>query len=250
MGGLDPRLSKSITAQALVGTSLSLAHSLWTRGFCRTLLFGLLGHTVPLLGEYLAVNVVKVLRHHVEPQAKGIPLAVALGWYNVGYGTFAVMESILNGGQLDEAQRSRSLCLGTALVATSLDLLVDPFGLDLGLWEWKSDGPYATEIEGPNGRHGVPLLNFAGWLGLTASVTLGYQGSNPAVGVAEYARPGVAGSKEAGRTAALLLLPYYLPALAWALKRGRRRYLVYSSLFSAALCAALKGSPSSWQPSE
>ncbi len=245
MGGLDPRLSKSITTQAVVGGGLSLAHSLWTRGFSRTLLFGLLGHTVPVLGEYSAVNVMKVLRHRVKPQAKGIPLAVALGWYNVGYGTFAMMESILNRTQFDEAQRSRYLCLGTALVATSLDLLVDPFGLDLGLWEWKSDGPYATEIEGPNGRHGVPLLNFAGWLGLTASVTLGYQGCNPAVGAANCAQLGVAGSKEAGRTAALLLLPYYLPAVAWALKRGRRKYLVYSAPFSAALCAALKGSPSS-----
>ncbi len=36
------------------------------------------------------------------------------------------------------------------------------------------DGPYATDIEGPNGRHGVPLLNFAGWLGLTASVAIAY----------------------------------------------------------------------------
>lgn len=245
MGKLDPRLSKGITAQALVGTSLSLAHSLWTRGFRRTLLFGLLGHTVPILGEYLAVNVVKLLRHHVQPQAKGIPLAVALGWYNVGYGTFAMMESLLNRTRLDEADRSRSLCLGTALVATSLDLLVDPFGLDLGLWEWRSDGSYATEIEGPNGRRGVPLANFAGWLGLTASVTLAYQGSNPEVGGASSAQPGLAGSQKAGRIAALLLLPYYLPAVAWALKRGRRKYLVYSALFSAALCVAVKGSPAS-----
>ncbi len=245
MGGLDPRLSKGITAQALVGTSLSLAHSLWTRGLRRTLLFGLLGHTMPVLGEYSAVNVVKVLRHHVEPQAKGIPLAVALGWYNVGYGTFAMMESILNGTQFDAAERSRSLWLGTALVATSLDLLVDPFGLDLGLWEWKSDGSYATEIKGPNGRHGVPLLNFAGWLGLTVSMTLAYQSFSPDVGGDKYAQPGLAGSQETGRITALLLLPYYLPAVAWALKRGRRKYLVYSAFFSAALCVALKGSPAS-----
>ena len=80
MGRLDPRLSKSITTQAVVGAGLSLAHSLWTRDFRRTLLFG-------VLGEYAAINVLKVLRHHVEPQDKGIPWAVALGWYNVGYGT-------------------------------------------------------------------------------------------------------------------------------------------------------------------
>ncbi len=78
MGGLDPRLSKNITTQAVVGAGLSLAHSLWTRGFRRTLLFGILGHTMPVLGEYAVVNVLKVLRHHVEPQANGIPWAVAL----------------------------------------------------------------------------------------------------------------------------------------------------------------------------
>jgi len=49
---------------------------------------------------------------------------------------FAMMESILNGTQRDHAERTRTFGLGTALVATSLDLLVDPFGLDLGLWEW------------------------------------------------------------------------------------------------------------------
>jgi len=47
-----------------------------------------------------------------------------------------MMESILNGTQRDHAERTRTFGLGTALVATSLDLLVDPFGLDLGLWEW------------------------------------------------------------------------------------------------------------------
>ncbi len=243
MEGSDPRLSKIITTQAVVGAGLSLAHSLWARGFRRTLLFGILGHTIPVLGEYLVVNVLKILRHHLKPQAKGIPLAVALGWYNVCYATFAMVESILNGTELDEAERSRSSWLGTALVATSLDLLVDPFGLDLGLWEWRDDGPYATEIEGPNGRHDVPLLNFVGWLGLTASVTLAYQSSNPEGDAADYSSVGVAGGPEAGRLAALLLLPYYLVAVAWALKRGRRKYLFYSAPISAALCAALKGSP-------
>lgn len=245
MSRLDPRLSKVIITQAAVGAGLSLVHSLWTRGFRRTLLFGILGHAMPVLGEYSAVNVMKILRHHVEPQAKGIPLAIVLGWYNVSYGTFAMVESILDGIHLEKAERTRSLWLGTALVATSLDLLVDPLGLDLGLWEWNIDGPYATEIEGPNGRHGIPLVNFAGWLGLTASVTIAYEGSNPEGNAAAYARSGVAGSSEAGRIAALLLLPYYLPAVAWALKRGRRRSLLYSALFTAALCAALKGSPAS-----
>ena len=126
-------------------------------------------------------------------------------------------------------------------MATSLDLLLDPFGLDHGLWEWSGDGAYATEIEGPNGKHGVPLLNFIGWLGLIASVTLAYQLLDPDDERTRPSQSGAADSPELGRTAALLLLPYYLPAAAWALKRRKPKYLLYSAPFSVASWAALRG---------
>jgi hypothetical protein len=177
-GELDRRISKVITTQSVLGTDSSLAHSLWTRGFRRTSFFSTLGHGIPLLGEYSAVNVVDVLRHHTEPQVKGVPLPIALNWYNLGYGTFVMMEYVLNRTQLDTGGRIRPLWLETALVATSLDLLVDPSGQEIGLWESNSDGAYTTELEGPNGRHGVPLLDFAGWLGSAAGVTLAYRVSN------------------------------------------------------------------------
>jgi uncharacterized membrane protein len=231
VGGLDPRLSKAVSAHALVVAGLSLTHSLRARGLRRTLLFAALGNAIPLLGELLAVNVLKLLRHHVQPQVGGVPLAIALGWYNVAYGTFAMMESILKVAGPREG--NRALAPAAALAATSLDLLLDPAGLDLGLWQWSVDGPYAAEVEGPSGKRGVPLLNFAGWLGLTAGVTLAYQRLGS----------GGAGDPEVGRGAALLLLSYYLPAAAWAAKGRRREYLLYSAPFSAVLWAALKERP-------
>jgi len=39
---------------------------------------------------------------------------------------------------------------------TSLDLVMDRFGLDERLWERNLDGPYAAEIEGTNDRNGTP----------------------------------------------------------------------------------------------
>jgi uncharacterized membrane protein len=237
----DHRLSKVVTAHAIVMAGLSTAHSLRARGLRRTLLFATLGYAIPVLGELLAVNVLRVLRHHTELQLKGVPLAVALGWYNVAYGTLVVVESILNRADPNKEQRSWTLSLGTALVATSLDLLVDPFGLDLGLWEWSGDGAYATEIEGPNGKHGVPLLNLGGWLGLITSVTLAYQRLNPDDEIARPLQSGAAGSPKVGRTAALLLLPYYLPAVVWTLKRRKPKYLLFSAPFSVASWAALRG---------
>ena len=238
----DHRLSKIVTAHAIVMAGLSTAHSLWARGLRRTLLFATLGHAIPVLGEHLAVNVLRVLRHRIEPRSKGVPLAVALCWYNVAHGTVAVMESILNRAAPNEDQRSRTLLApGTALVATSLDLLLDPYGLDLGLWEWRCDGAYAKEIEGPNGKHGVPLLNFIGWLSLITSVTLANQRLDPDDERTRPSQPGAADSPKVGRTAALLLLPYYLPAAVWALKRRKPKYLLYSAPFSAAVWVALRG---------
>ena len=235
MGELDPRLSKAVTTHALVLTGLNIAHSLRVRGLRRTLLFAVLGTTIPLLSELLAVNVLKVLRHHGRPQVGGVPLAIALGWYNVAYGTFAVMESILSATGAHGEKRNGALAPAAALAATNLDLLLDPFGLDLGLWEWSGDGPYAAEVEGPNSKRGVPLLNYAGWIALTTSITLSYQR------LALDAGPSHPRASSSGHGAALLLLSYYLPALAWAVKRRRWKCLLYSAPFAAMLWAALKG---------
>ncbi len=234
------RLSGALTAHSLLGAGLSAAHSLRARGLRRTLLFAALGSGIPILGELLAVNVLKVLRHHARPQAGGVPLAIALGWYNVGYGTFAVMESILDVADPREGAKRRLLVPATALTATSLDLLLDPCGLDRGLWEWSGDGPYASEVRGPNGKRGVPLLNYAGWLGLISAITLAYQRLDPGRNAADASSPRATGDPKTGRGAALLLLSYYLPAAAWALEKRRPKYLIYSAPFALALWAALR----------
>jgi hypothetical protein len=111
----------------------------------------------------------------------------------------------------------------------------------LGLWEWSEDGPYASEVKGPNGKRGVPLLNFAGWLALTTGVTLAYQRLHITGNVADAPDPEHSGGPSSERAAALLLLSYYLPAAVWALKQKRRKYLLYSAPFATTLCAALKG---------
>jgi uncharacterized membrane protein len=133
------------------------------------------------------------------------------------------------------------LAPAVSAATTSLDLLLDPAGLDLGLWQWSGDGPYAAEVEGPNGKRGVPLLNFAGWIGLTTGVVLAYQRLDPSADTTAATHAGVAGGSQAGHGAALVLLSYYLLAAAWALKRRRHKYLLYPAPFTATLWAALKG---------
>jgi uncharacterized membrane protein len=226
VSGVDPRLSGALTAHASAVASLSVAHSLRTRGLRRTLLFAALGGAIPLLGELVAIHVLGLLRHRVRPRIGGVPLAIALGWYNVGYNVFAVTEHLLTRA----GERERLVAPVAALAATDLDLLLDVCGLDLGLWEWNHGGSYATEVEGSNGNRGVPALNFAGWIWMIFSLTHAYLRLAPGT-------PRRAGA----RGPALLLLFYFLPAAAWAMRRRRRKYLIYSAPFLAALLAALKG---------
>jgi hypothetical protein len=122
VGELDLRLSKAVTAHALAMTGLSVAHSLRVRDLHRTLLFAAQGTVVPVSGEHLAVNVLKLLHHHLRPQVEGIPLAIALAWYNIVYGTFSAMEGILNAPDPGEGNQSRALAPATAAATTSLDL--------------------------------------------------------------------------------------------------------------------------------
>ena len=241
VSGPDPRLSKVVTAHSMIVAALSIVHSLRTQGLRRTLLFAALGNGIPILGELLAVHILKMIRHHVRPQVKGVPLAIALGWHNVGYGTLAMIRGVINNGADPQGRNSLALASATALAATNFDLLLDPFGLELSLWEWSEDGPYAAEVKGPNGKRGIPLLNFVGWLALTTGVTLAYQRLQNTGNVADAPDPEHSGGPSSERAAALLLLSYYLPAAVWALKQDRRKYLLYSAPFATTLCAALKG---------
>jgi hypothetical protein len=140
-----------------------------------------------------------------------------------------------------QSRKSLAMVPATALTATSLDLFLDTFGLESGLWEWSENSAYASEVEGPNGKRGVPLLDFIGWLALTTGVTLAYQRLQTGRNAAELADSEDSSGPGSERAAALLLLSYYLPALVWALKRGRRKYLLYSALFATTLCATMKG---------
>ena len=234
-----PPSSRAVTAHAVAVAGLSVAHSWRTRGLRRTLVFGALGTVIPALGEYLAINVIRALRHHARPQAKGVPLAIVLGWYNVSYAAFSVTESLLTAAGSKASDRSRALPFVTALLATDLDLLLDPAGLDAGLWEWRGEGAYAKGVRGRNGKRGVPLYNFAGWLAIESSIAQAYRLLAP--DDADTKRPWSSGGPEAGSAAALLLLFYYLPAALWALRRRGWRYLLYSAPFAGALWLTLKG---------
>lgn len=209
-----------------MGAAVNLASSVRHRGLHRSLYFLALAIGLPAAGELLATGPMKLLRHRTRPRVAGVPVGIMLGWYCAVEGSLAVAERLLDRLPLSEGARRIALSPAAAFVGTSLDLVLDPAGLDAGLWCWKADGFYAREVVGANGRRGIPFVNYLGWLALVGGV----------VYLAGRA-PGVRGHRETGLLPVLVLLAHYLTAAAWAVKERRFRYLAYSAAFPAALLA-------------
>lgn len=232
IGGLTlndagPRLSKFMLVCSALNAGLHLAASIKARGVRRSVLFFGLSLGLPAAGEVLATGPLELLRHRARYRVAGVPFAILLGWYAVIHGCFAVSGRFtkrLHPGK----DAKRSVPVLAALVGINLDLILDPAGLDIGLWEWNVDGAYASEIRGANGHSGVPLVNYLGWAALVGGVVYVY----------ELARQD--DDEEAELLPALLLLPYYLAGVGWALRRRRFGYLILSAPFPVALYAALE----------
>ena len=205
---------------ARVGVVAALAslHCVRTRGLRQALLFAMLGLVTAVAGEYGGVNVVKIVRHHTRPQVRGIPVPALLSWYAISYAAFDVASAYTRGWVRPVA---------TALLATSLDLLLDVYGLGKAMWEWRQDGAYARDIVGPNGRRGIPIGNYIGWLVMTGGIAAAFVA---VTGPAKRLHEGLGG---------VLLLAYYLPAAAWAVRTGRRRYVGYAALVPLSVLGAL-----------
>lgn len=229
MNNADPRLSRLILAHAVPSATLNLVDSVRTRGLRRAIVLLVLGIGLPTVGELLATGPLKLLRHRTRPRIAGVPLGVLLGWYCVINGSLTVAERVLARLPMREGRQQAPLPITAALVGTSLDLVLDPCGLDVGLWEWRSDGLYAADVEGSNGRRGVTLVNYLGWISLVSSVVYVYERCS-----------GYGAQASGSRVPGLLLLPYYLVAVAWAVRERRFHYVLYSALFPAALYAALE----------
>ena len=228
MDDADRRLSGTVLALATLGAALNLAISTRRQGPGPAAVLLALGVGLPAAGEVLATGPLGLLRHRTRPQVAGVPVAILLGWYCAINGSIAAAENALDALPLDDTSRRKLLPVCAALVGTSLDLILDPAGLDAGLWQWNGDGAYANEVEGANGRRGVPLVNYAGWLGLVWGVS--------------YVYGKVVGERRsAARLPALLLLFPYLAAVAWAVRRKEFRFLLYSAPFPVALAVAPLG---------
>lgn len=227
MDDVDPKTSKALLGAGVLFAALNFVESVRAGGPLRaTTLFALSVGTAAF-GETLVTEPLGLLRHRTKPRVRGVPISILLLWYNVICGALTATDRTLVRLPLTESRRRRTLPLCTALVATNLDLIMDPFGLDAGLWEWRMDGAYAREVVGNNGNRGVPVLNYWGWLVVVMGVVRGYGR------LSTEEKPG-------GRLPVVLLLPNYLASAAWAIRNRRPRYLLYSAPFALVTLLALK----------
>lgn len=228
---------KSVAEELLPAVGVAagaLAHSLWARGARQTALFAGLGLGLPALGEYIGVNRARVVRHHTRPQVLGVPVPALLDWYAITYATYATLEGILAPNVKRNAAWRWALPVGTAAVATNLDMALDVFGLASGYWEWSTHGPYAAEVLGPNGKHGIPTANFTAWIALTGAVTSAYTLLARHAGSESPMKERPA----SGRVASLFLAACYLQSALWLIANRKQRYLAYSGLVPLTIAAA------------
>ncbi len=235
---MEPKLSKAVLAYSVAHGVVNIAWLVERWGWTNAARSSAAGIGLPALAEVWITSLDKLLRHRMEPRVLGVPLAIPLLWFNVIFSSIAVTEAALSRLHLNEENKRVLLAPATALTATSLDLVMDCFGLDRGLWEWNLDGPYATEIEGANGRRGIPLLNFFGWLFLVGAIVLIHQSFTRRDDAEENQEPGRQISVE--QLSLVALVPYYLVSVVWAIRKCKLRYLLYSSMFPATLIAALR----------
>jgi uncharacterized membrane protein len=146
----------------------------------------------------------------------GVPIAVALVWSALITSAMAVAA---RSGRPGAGARAAA----AALVAVSLDLLLEPVAVRSGFWRWTPPGPWL----------GVPIGNFVGW----AVIVAGY-----ALGAERFA-----GERAPAREAAIRLLvaagsilALVVVGLAWrmlGLERlftGQRGWLAWAALLAAA----------------
>jgi uncharacterized membrane protein len=91
----------------------------------------------------------------LQPQLLGVPLLIPLAWLMMLPPSWAVAQ------RLTGRHSGPAFVAVSALAFTAWDLFLDPQMVRWGLWSWDAPGAY----------FGIPLVNFAGWLLVSALIT-------------------------------------------------------------------------------
>jgi lycopene beta-cyclase len=102
----------------------------------------------------------------LQPQMAGVPLLIPLAWLMMLPPAWAIAQSIAPRFTLHASHSSFRFALLFALLSacafTAWDLFLDPQMVGWGFWVWEQPGQY----------FGIPLVNYLGWLLVSALITL------------------------------------------------------------------------------
>ncbi len=93
-----------------------------------------------------------------QPQLLGVPLLIPLAWLMMLPPAWAVAQRITG------RSSGPAFVAVSALAFTAWDLFLDPQMVHWGLWVWDAQAL-------PGAYFGIPLVNFAGWLLVSALIT-------------------------------------------------------------------------------
>jgi len=152
---VDPK--RQFVVGTLLFAAVALVHALLTWPLRSTLVLFVGGATIAFVGEAVVIRL-GLLRHHVEPQAAGVPLVVLAAWPATVYVFYRAAALVVPAGVEAAAL--------AAVSATVLDVFQDPEGVQRGLWRYP-----ASRLSEPRWR-GVPWWNFAGWLAVVFATAM------------------------------------------------------------------------------
>lgn len=93
----------------------------------------------------------------LQPQIANVPVIIATAWLMMLPSSWAVSDILTNGN------RGIRFILVAALAMTAWDFFLDPQMVAWNLWIWQ---------DSQGGYFGIPWVNFLGWVGTAAAVTL------------------------------------------------------------------------------
>jgi hypothetical protein len=146
---MDPVLRYELTNVALTGVALVHALATWPPVDVAALFGG--GAALVFVLETVGVGL-GFHEHEMAPQVLGVPLVVVGAWPAIVYLTYRVALVALPAG----AQAAAA----AAVLATAMDALTEADAVAAGVWTYP-EHPLSTVR-----WRGVPLWNFAAWLGV------------------------------------------------------------------------------------
>ena len=154
--GLRWSISVGVVAQAVAVVLILSAAWGWARTILTAFAILLLGWAVEYLGSHTGFPFGRYhYTNRLWPQLGHVPLLIPVAWLMMLPPAWAIGQAIAGGHRL--------LFIGASgLAFAAWDLFLDPQMVSWRLWVWDQHGGY----------FGIPWINYLGWFGTAAAITL------------------------------------------------------------------------------